>query len=405
MPLIYKLRVSHFFVNGCNNDNPNYDSNNITKNNDNNNNNSNTTYDNNNTVKNDINNNTETCTYYIAGHSTARGMTIFGRINIPKNICVYTLAITDSLLTDQLFQIFNQGLLNKNLLDNLIKLSFNDKSNTEINGDLKELEKKIIVSGLFNMYTSNNNIKYLHPFFAGILVNFKNNDKVIDESYVLNFMDTSLLSIIEKICKDNDVDTNKIYSDTEIKKLTNKFIDDGGSVINSLALPFKQFLLKEKTKLLNKNYTYYDFFKDFTNVELRRYTKDNTIYNYDFYVDDDDYLYGVIKAPVKNLQEKSKELKGDNLKYSILTDLWKNRTKPCYLDKIFENYQKNIRDCEKTIFILKTCNKLKNDYSTSIFNNFYQVDEPTEFTKRERANSLSYKQKYLKYKSKYLNLK
>ena len=88
--------------------------------------------------------------------------------------------------------------------------------------------------------------------------------------------------------------------------------------------------------------------------------------------------------------------------------MWKNSTKSCSLEKIFENYQKNIGDCEKTIFILKTCNKLgitNNDYSTSIFKNFYQVDEPTKFTKRERANSLSYKQKYLKYKSKYLNLK
>lgn len=249
------------------------------------------------------------CTYYISGHSgrdtyQINGMFIEQRINVPKNMCIFTLVRIDSTLSENVFFMFNEGLLNDNLSNELTKLSFEEKTNNEIETELKILEKNIYVNGLFNIYNQEKDFKKILPYFNGIfsdiIKNNKNENITVDN--ILNFMNMPVINIVKNICH-NLLDIKKnfyVYNEKEISKEISNYV---GSNINSLEKPINYYLSKTKSKLLNENYTYYDFFKDFTDIELRRYTDNNKIYNYPVYVEDDNDMYGVFKAPVKIINQ------------------------------------------------------------------------------------------------------
>ena len=362
--------------------------------------------------------------YFLLGHSIRHnelrlGMTF--RYIVPKNICFYTLTDTTYEIPDHIVTLFNFGLNELNILK-LKALSFYNKTNYELSEEFNLLEKNIFIFGLFRKSNNKDTINYNNNFSTNFLSNLYNSKFVLYRNIILpvlfylkynnlllnfenykNTMNIPLIDIIKFFCSILNIDNSKPFTLQQFKDSNFSFILEGMEKKDSLIIntilyqPFSKFLEHDyDNELLLNNFTYYDLFKKLYHIFLRRYTENQSIYNYNINI---------------NCNEKHKEKCGlyvapyKENSNSIYNNIW-NKYSSTDLSTIIIKLENNL--INKNIFILGICNTVqfipikKYPQETNIIYNSSETNDRNLV----RKNSFDkYYNKYLKYKNKYYFLK
>ncbi len=397
--------------------------------------------------------------FYISGHSgrnitqTQLDESSGPRMNIPEKCCYFTIVKTGTNLENYFTDIFNVGLTSQKNIDELKRIAFDPRPTSELLKEIENLEKNIYTHAFFEIYknSSNRYMKEIKTYINDILndilfyldnTNVTNSQKKINANEFLDYMNKPVIDIVKYICHTvcGIPETHRSYyiSMPTIKILEKYFnkLKVKNELINlntKLIEPLEIYLnMKENEpkyqKIFQREYTYFSLFKTLNELKLRRYTGKDTITNYNITVNgneekDKKFLFGLLTAPYNiswNLElmgKKHKSIQNFILRHNILKNILLWLAKGYSLEEINKlfNSQSISEKKENNIFIISACNgiliddKPLRERDTSSYKFKTEINrfpQRTEGLTRARRGSMSHmKQKYLKYKSKYLKLK
>ena len=350
--------------------------------------------------------------YYISGHGTRYYTEIDdinkNRLTFPDNMTFFIFTDTGVPLDDNMMFFINSGI--KPYLDDLKELAF---SKSNIDDKLDELEFKIYSTGLLNMEPlALTSVKFDLDIFL------KMTGKELNLDIAKKFLHCNIITLVEYIvftlCDIKKEELPLFEKDAELRLKSYIKTYYGINYETQLYEPLIRFLT-QKTDSLSQDIlkmNYFTWWKKLHGLRIRRYyMKSIPNFKISFYGDNPyGSPQGVIPGPFPDEWVNQSIHTTKN----IVEVPGASMGREIYLNNVIDTFKllKTYSSDNKYIFIFFICNSIELDkesintiniHSSNI--NKLVVFEEDASIPRMRRMSLSHKEKYLKYKAKYLSLK
>ncbi len=382
------------------------------------------------------------------------------RMSIFTNTCYYTIVKTGTNLANIHADLFNFGItggtksIGERNREELKSLAFNPNNTSTLLKEIENLERNIYANAFYEILRNDPDKRFKNYFieiFNDIIfyltyINNKKREIVFED--ILEFMNKPVCDIVEYIIKDVckvNLLLNQEDNVTSLKPYLTK-LESYKKESNNNTIPFDPRIMRPKIgsytmliaplyayldnkqedyiKVFSKEYTYFNLFKTLNELHLRRYAGEDTIINYDIaaYDEDEKRIFGMFNAPYElSWNNDAPRPQGMSvtdyiLRHNLLVNnIWKDN-RDMNLETINRNFNESDLKHDKNIFILNACNgiyinsePIRKEYlidgKVLLLSKNMFPDRPPELIRARRDSVSHMKEKYLKYKSKYLKLK